>query len=235
MLKYFNIESVSDLNEFYENVYKPHLELVHKLPQTKKTKSTEKMALLLGHNSYGELLSHLDKKQNFKASTLEDKCLRCGYPIDSEGFCTTELCIYSEWLQDTTWIESDDAWTPTNESKKTKKKINVSATFKLDDSDHEVEFDSARYFNSLSEKELTKAVTDIHNAGYMNDYPLDEVAYYFEDSDHPFDEDIKASITFARSADCGFECKVDADELAEWLKAFRNRAYLELKDRNIID
>ncbi|CAH7404712.1 hypothetical protein VCHA53O466_50184 [Vibrio chagasii] len=219
MRKQFNINSKSELEAFFQDIYRPHLENEHKLPQAKENKSKEKMAIFLGFRCYAEALNYVSQGE---PNTLEKEvsCHRCGGDLDQAGFCIDLTCIYSSWPQDTRWVPDDYAWTPEPECLNMRK-VEVYSKFVDDELFDEVGFDGSLYFHSLNDAELADVIDALKRVDFAGGEVCDQIALYFEDIGNPNYIDLGEAIAAVRDNDVGFSCSVDSDGLRKWLEVNR--------------
>ena len=87
----------------------------------------------------------------------------------------------------------------------------IPAEVHSDDFVYETSFDALPWFEQASDDEIV----ELAECEWGGDYPADDVARHFEDSD----TDVAAVFNYAARTDNGFECHVEEEPAIKWLKA----------------
>lgn len=97
----------------------------------------------------------------------------------------------------------------------------IRANVHSDDYVYEVDFDATLFFEQATSEQLA----DLIECDFGGDYPADDVARHFDDEN----QEITTLLDYCRRKDeCGFECHVNSDDAAEWLKANRPALYAKI-------
>ena len=100
--------------------------------------------------------------------------------------------------------------------------MKITAECHSDDYAYEIDFDCLSWFEQASDQEITNLI----KCGFGGDYPADEVALFYEDTN----EEIATMMEACRATQdlrnpIGFECHVDEKQAREWIAA--NREHLQ--------